>query len=541
LVNLTKTFGSLVACDHVSLDVKPGEVHALLGENGAGKSTLMRCLFGLAKPDDGWVEIAGQRVTISSPGDAIRSGLGMVTQEFSLVGPMSVTENVLLARSSWGRLDVAGGRAAVAAAAERLGVEVDPDARVEDLSIGERQRVEILKALVGDCRLLILDEPTAVLTPQDSVALFTAVRRLVAQGMGVLLISHKLREVLDIANRISVLRHGRLTATVDLATEQVEPADLARLMVGAEAMASPEFVEATGLDVVRPHQDGLFLKTEVDTGAHPVPVLAVKGLRVDGEARPLLQIDHLEVGSGEIVGVAGVSGNGQSELGAVLCAIKTPAAGTISLGGKDVTALGPAARFEAGLGRILEDRRASIAPTLSVEHTLVLEDLDAFKRGPFLNRHRIRRHAHKAIERYAIKAAPADPVGTLSGGNMQKVLLARALSRRPRAIIASQPTRGLDVGACEFVHDQLKACAADGAGVLLISEDLDEILLLADTIVVLYEGRIAATLARDDADMATLGLLMAGAQPGASAHAGAAAQPAATAPAAAGAAKEVAA
>ncbi len=517
LVGIRKAFGDLVANDDVSLTVRAGEVHALLGENGAGKSTLMRVLYGLTRPDAGQVLVDGVPVRITSPADAIAAGIGMVTQEFSLVGPMTVTENLLLASAGLGRLDLAGARRRVEAAAERLGVVIDPDAVVSDLSMGERQRVEILKALDHHCRVLILDEPTAVLTPQDSSALFAAVRRLTAEGMGVLLISHKLHEVTEAASRVSVLRRGRLTASMELGRgHDVQPRELAALMVGATAdarVAGGGAVDAVAIDAAAV---GLVVE-ETGTAAASAPsapaapaVLEVRGLRVDGDARALLDIADLTVRPGEIVGVAGVSGNGQAELVQALCGMRPVSAGQVLVCGTDVTGADPARRFRAGLGRLTEDRRGSVVGAMSVEQNLVLEDLASFRRGPFVDRARVRRHAVRLIEEYGIKAAPTDPVRSLSGGNMQKVLLARALARDPRAVVVSQPTRGLDVGACAYVHARLRDRRAAGAGVLLVSEDLDELIALSDRIVVLYAGRILGELAAADVTLERLGLLMAG-------------------------------
>ncbi|GHS87104.1 sugar ABC transporter ATP-binding protein [Actinomycetota bacterium] len=516
LVGIRKAFGDLVANDDVSLTVRAGEVHALLGENGAGKSTLMRVLYGLTRPDAGQVLVDGVPVRISSPSDAIGAGIGMVTQEFSLVGPMTVTENLLLASAGLGRLDLAGARRRVEAAAERLGVVIDPDATVSELSMGERQRVEILKALDHDCRVLILDEPTAVLTPQDSSALFAAVRRLTAEGMGVLLISHKLHEVTEAASRVSVLRRGRLTASVELRPgHAVQPRELAALMVGATGEARA--VGAGEADAVA--IDAAAVGLVVEDAPAPAPavsalaapaVLEVRGLRVDGDARALLDIAHLSVRPGEVVGVAGVSGNGQAELVQALCGMRPVSAGQVLVCGTDVTGADPARRFRAGLGRLTEDRRGSVVGAMSVEQNLVLEDLASFRRGPFVDRARVRRHALRLIEEYGIKAAPTDPVRSLSGGNMQKVLLARALARDPRAVVVSQPTRGLDVGACAYVHARLLDRRAAGAGILLVSEDLDELIALSDRIVVLYAGCILGELAAADVTLERLGLLMAG-------------------------------
>ncbi len=486
-------------------------MHALLGENGAGKTTLMRILYGLSRPDSGTISIGGEPVRITSPADAITHGIGMVTQHFSLVGPMTVTDNVLLAGAGVGRLDRRNGRRLVVEAAERIGVGIDPDARVDRLSVGEQQRVEILKALSRDCRVLILDEPTAVLVPQDIESLFRSIRRLTDAGMGVLFISHKLREVTTISDRVSVLRRGRIVDTV--ATRGASIPQLAELMVGRRTVgvrrSDRQTMHDTDLDAARSIDEP---DLEVDALDVPVdrPILSIRGLRLAGPSRNALDGIELTVNPGEIVGVAGVSGNGQTELVQVLSGVRHPDAGTIEVNQTDITGAAAADVIAAGLGRITEDRHACVVPHLTVEQNLVLEDLHRFRRGPFLDKRAIRAHASELIERFSIKAKPEDPVATLSGGNTQKVLLGRALSRDPLALVVSQPTRGLDVGAAEFVHTQLIARRAAGAGVLLISEDLEELLALADRIVVIYEGRLVGELPVADATPERLGLLMAG-------------------------------
>jgi general nucleoside transport system ATP-binding protein len=506
---IRKSFGDLVANDGVDLTLRPGEVHALLGENGAGKTTLMRILYGLTRPDRGQILIDGVPTTITSPKDAIRCGIGMVTQHFSLVKPMTVTENVMLSGARLGPLSLSVARAKVLAAADRLGVTIDADARVGRLSVGEQQRVEILKALYHDCRVLILDEPTAVLVPQDVEALFATVRRITAEGLGVLFISHKLREVASVSDRVSVLRRGRIIDTIDAAG--VEPRHLAELMVGRPT------VGVRRADTVRP--DGTDLAVaEVDDVPDPgaatagaAPVLDVEDLTVAGRGRNAVDGVTLQVHPGEIVGIAGVSGNGQRQLVDVLCGIEKPTGGRIRVGGRDVTGAGPHEVIAAGLGRIHEDRHGALLTDLSVEQNLVFEHLNEFRRGPFLNRHRIRAYAEDVIARFDIKAQPGDTVGSLSGGNVQKVLLARVLIREPKVIVVAQPTRGLDVGAAEYVHQQLLDRRAMGAGVLLVSEDLEELLALCDRLVVLFEGRVTGELATADAAPERLGLLMTGA------------------------------
>lgn len=517
LVDVRKSYGDLLANDGVNLTLNRGEVHALLGENGAGKTTLMRILFGLARPDGGTIRVDGQPLTITSPAVAIASGIGMVTQHFSLVGPMTVTENVMLSTTGLGRVDRRAARQRVIEAAERIGVRIDPDARVDSLSVGEQQRVEILKALARNCRVLILDEPTAVLVPQDVEALFASIRRLTAEGLGVLFISHKLREVSQISDRVSVLRRGQIIDTVP--TAGATASELALMMVGRPTVGvrradRPAAALAADVDLATARTVGdvdlATVRTLDQPGPLSEPVLVVKGLRLEGRSRAVLEGINLVVSAGEIVGVAGVSGNGQTELVEVVCGLRPPTSGSVAVDATDVTGAAPAAVIAAGLGRLTEDRHGCVVPKLSVAQNLVLEDLPRFRRRGLLDRAAIREHATELIDRFSIKAAADDPVGTLSGGNMQKVLLARALARDPVALVASQPTRGLDVGAAEFVHTQLLARRAAGGGVLLISEDLEELLALADRIVVMFDGRIVGEMPVTDATPEALGLLMAG-------------------------------
>ncbi len=491
LTGITKRFGDLLANDDVHLDVGRGEVHALLGENGAGKTTLMRILYGLTHADSGTIEVAGAPVVVRSPRDAIAAGVGMVTQHFSLVRPMTVAENLALGRSSGvGRLDLDAARATVRAASERYGVAVDPDVRVQDLSVGQQQRVEILKALSRECRVLILDEPTAVLVPQEVDALFTALRRLVADGLAVVFISHKLHEVRAISGRVSVLRRGRLIGTVPGATDERE---LAGMMVGRPL---------TG--ITRPDP------AEGSTGQ---PVLRVSAVSANGpHGLPALRDISFAIAAGEILGVVGVSGNGQTELAEVLAGMRSPTTGSVRVADVELAGATPSVVMAAGVGRIPEDRHASLVLDLPVSMNLILEHIDDFRGRGGLDERRIVAHANDLIARYRIKARPSDRVGTLSGGNIQKVLLARVLSRDPRVVIVAQPTRGLDVGATEYVRGELIARRAAGAAILLISEDLDELLALADRLVVLYEGRLMAELPADGADPERLGLLMAGRQ-----------------------------
>ncbi|WP_347565711.1 ABC transporter ATP-binding protein [Nocardioides sp. IC4_145] len=513
LTGITKRYGDLLANDDVSLRVAPGEVVAMLGENGAGKSTLMKVVYGLVRPDAGTVAVDGRPLDISSPKDAMGAGIGMVTQEFSLVETMTVTDNVALSGTGLGRVDRAETRRRVVEAMERVGVSLDPDRLVGSLSIGERQRVEIVKALFHDCRVVILDEPTAVLTPQDVRALFETVRRLRAAGLGILVVSHKLREVAEISDRVVVLRRGRLVG--DRVTATVRDEELAALMMGgstdevAAATATPagepsELEAAVGMGDPEPVQPA---------GAGPTtgePVLLLTGLTVSRGGRDVLSGIDLTVRAGEIVGLAGVSGNGQTELVEVLSGTLPVTSGTLEVDGQDVTSADVGRRLAAGLGRLTEDRRGSVVPQMSVEYNLVLEDLPAYTKRGLLDRKAVRAHAEAMIERFDIRARPADAVATLSGGNMQKVLLARALARRPRVLVVAQPTRGLDIGAYRYVHQQLDELRTEGAGVLLVSEDLDELRALSDRVVVLFRGEVVGEMPVAEASPDRLGVLMAG-------------------------------
>ncbi|MCB9137670.1 MAG: ABC transporter ATP-binding protein [Caldilineaceae bacterium] len=484
---IVKRFGPTLAGDHVDLAVRKGDVHALLGENGAGKSTLMRILYGLYHADSGEILVDGRPAVIRSPKDAIAHGIGMVTQHFALASPLTVTENIILGRTPNFRIDMDAAHAQVQAAAGRYGLEINPRAVVGDLAVGQRQRVEILKALYREARVLILDEPTAVLTPQETHQLFTELRRLQQQGLSVIFISHKLHEVMAITNRITVLRHGRVAGNVE--TRGTDERALAQMMVGrvTQPAVKPPAVE------------------EGD------PMLRIADLHAaDAKGVPALQGVNLTVCAGEIVGLAGVSGNGQSELVHILSGTGEAGRGAVRVGEKEITHADARAVMAAGVGRIPEDRHAGVVGDLSVEQNLVLEHLDDFRRGGMLDHKRIRSHARALIDAYQIKAAPGDRIRTLSGGNMQKVILARVLERAPAVIIVAQPTRGLDIGATEYVRRKLVEQRSRGAAILLISEDLDEIMELSDRIAVIYEGRIMGELTGAEATTERLGLLMSG-------------------------------
>jgi len=478
----------------VDLNVRWGEVHALLGENGAGKTTLMNVVYGLTRPDAGEVHFDGRQAHVSGPLDAIRLGIGMVHQHFMLIPPLTVAENVVLGRETARRgvIDLQQARREVAELARRYGLEVDAGARVAELSVGLQQRVEILKALYRGARLLVLDEPTAVLTPPEAERLFEVVHELTAAGSAVIFITHKLGEVMAVADRITVMRRGRVVATTSPA--ESSPAELARLMVG------------------RP----VLLRVEKGA-AHPGgPVLRLEDLTVHDERHGAAVDDvSLEVRAGEIVGVAGVEGNGQDHLVEAILGLRHARAGRILLGERDITHDTTRRVLMEGVGHIPADRYAmGVVPELSVADNLVLSDYDRppFARGILRQLAAVLEHARRVVAAFDIRAeSPEQPLGSLSGGNQQKVVVARELDSGPRLLVASQPTRGVDVGSIEFIHRQLVTRRDDGMAVLLVSSELDEILSLADRVAVMYQGRVVAVLEGGEIDPDRIGLLMAGA------------------------------
>jgi len=489
MLGITKTFGDLVANDNVDFQLRKGEIHALLGENGAGKTTLMRILYGLYHQDKGVIKVNEKPVEIHSPKDAISNGIGMVTQHFALVPPLSVAENVVLGNTDGFIVNRATIDEKVGEAAKRFGLEIDPKALVRHLAVGQRQRVEILKALYRNAKVLILDEPTAVLVPQEVDALFENLNRLKADGLSVIFISHKLHEVTQITDRVTVLRDGKLIGTVE--TSGMSQSQLAAMMVGRESFGVTRAEGQTPSTRAVLHIENLCAKND-------------KGLQA-------LTNINLDVQAGEILGIAGVGGNGQKELAETLCGVRVCAKGSIQLEGKELNGHSPAEFTRAGVGRIPEDRHEGMVADLSVKDNLALEHLTEFARKGVLDHKAIRQQSEDLIRKFQIKAKPGDPIRTLSGGNMQKVLLARVLSRNPKAVIVPQPTRGLDVGATDYVRQQLLEQKERGAAVLLISEDLDEILALSDRIAVIYEGEIVGILPAAEATPERLGLLMSGA------------------------------
>jgi len=490
---ITKEFPGVVANAGVDFEARTSEVHALLGENGAGKTTLMNVLTGLYRPDAGEIRIHGEPVHFHAPRDALDAGIGMVHQHFRLVETLTVAENLIL---GWHKprfwLGTRVGRRQVRDVSESLEMQVDPDARIWQLSVGEQQRVEIIKAVFRGSRVLILDEPTAVLTPQEARQLFKTLRIMAAEGHSVIVITHKLHEVMAVADRITVLRGGKSVATVSVS--EVTPRSLAALMVGREI--------AEARRVEREHSTGDVM-------------LEVEDLSAVGDRGGLaLKNVSLGVRSGEIVGVAGVAGNGQRELAEAIYGIRQVETGVVRVGGRALRPGDPRAAIAAGVAHIPEDRLGTgLAPSLSIAANVVLKSYRAppVSRGPLLLVRRMRELALGLIRRYDIKApGPDTPARNLSGGNLQKLVLGREFEGEPRVLVAAQPTRGLDVGAIETVHGYLREAASKGVAVLMISEDLDEIRALADRIMVMYEGEIVGELRAEASTVEEIGLLMAG-------------------------------
>ena len=488
---ITKRFPGVLANDDVSFEVAPGEVHALLGENGAGKTTLMNILTGLYRPDEGEIEVGGRIVELHSPRDAITAGIGMVHQHFRLVDTLSVSENIVLgSRTEPFLLNRASRTREVELISEALHMPVDPDAKIWQLSVGEQQRVEIMKAVRSGAQVLILDEPTAVLTPQEARQLFRTIRVMAAEGHSVIVITHKLHEVLEVSDRVTVLRGGRSIATVD--TPGATPESLAALMVGRD------------IDVAR--------RRESESTIGDV-VLDVEGITAAGDrGGDALKGVSLSVRAGEVLGIAGVAGNGQRELAEAVTGMRDLSAGTVSVEGKPLKTGDPRAAITAGIAHVPEDRmHTGVAPSLSIASNIALKSYRTEAVGPFLRLGLIRKRAQEVIERYDVKTpGPDTPARSLSGGNLQKVVLAREFSGEPRVLVAAAPTRGLDVGAIETVHGYLREAADREVAVLLISEDLDEVMMLSDRIVVMYEGAVAGEVDPRTATVEEIGLLMAG-------------------------------
>ncbi len=491
--NLTKRFPGIVATDAVNFTLEKGEIHALLGENGAGKSTLMNMLYGLYRPDEGQILLNGQPVQIAGPNDAIARGMGMVHQHFMLVPTLTVCENIILGNEVVKGLliDRTTAEQRISELARNFGLDIPVDAYVQDLPVGVQQRVEIVKALYRSAEVLILDEPTAVLTPQEADDLFVVIRRLKAQGKSIIFISHKLREVLALADRISVLRRGKLvgSTTPAAATE----ASLASMMVGRDVVLHIDKAKAQPT----------------------TPVLEVTQLTVNDE-RGNNAVDNvtLQIRRGEIVGIAGVQGNGQTELVAAITGMIPVQSGQITLDGQPITNQGTRRAIVAGMGHIPEDRHHhGLVLSYSIADNMVLS---TYNRAPFadgliINEAAIAQHADALVTRFDVRTASSHALAsTLSGGNQQKVVVARELARPLNVLVAAQPTRGLDVGSIEFIHKSIVQARDEGCGVLLVSAELDEILSLSDRILVMYRGQIIAEINGAEADRNQIGLLMAG-------------------------------
>lgn len=490
---IVKRFPGVVANDNVSFDVKAGEVHTLLGENGAGKSTLMKILYGIHQPDEGQVLLNGKPVSLSSPADAIANRIGMIHQHFMLVSSLTVAENVALGlkstRGPLTNLSVVSKR--IKELSERYGLQVDPDAYIWQLAVGERQRVEIIKALYRDVQLLVLDEPTAVLTPQEVDDFFVILREMTSDGRGLIFISHKLHEVMELSNRITILRNGRVEGTTT--PESTSREALAQMMVGREISTAR---------AERPP-------------ASPEVALKISSLTTKGDrgVDALVDVD-LELYAGEILGVAGVSGNGQRELAECISGLRASTKGSITVDGTELTGMNPQEVRDVGVAFVPEERmRDGAIGDFSVSDNLVLlNHTDArFSSKGFLRFKAIREHCSKLVKDYQVKTPDIDtPTKNLSGGNIQKVIIARELESNPRVLVAAQPTRGVDIGAAEYIHGRLIAQRNSGTAILVISEDLDEVMQLSDRIAVICEGKIMGVVDRDTASREQIGLLMAG-------------------------------
>jgi general nucleoside transport system ATP-binding protein len=496
LRGITKRFGPVVANDGIDFDLRPGEVHALLGENGAGKSTLMSILYGLYSPDEGEIRVNGELVGVDSPSKAISLGIGMVHQHFMLVPVMTVTENIVLGEEPrrGALLDVREGSRRVKELSDRYGLAVDPDAVIERVSVGMQQRVEILKTLYREARILILDEPTAVLTAQETKELFDVLRALKQDGVSIVFISHKLNEALEIADRVTVLRRGKRIDTVPTASATEE--SLARLMVGRDVL----------------------LRVDKEQSKPGEPVLEVEDLHVRDE-RGLAAVKgvNLNVRAGEVVALAGVDGNGQLELVQAIAGVRIPESGRVAIGGRDVSGLGVRATTEAGVAHIPEDRQLfGLVLNFTLAENLALREY----RKPPISNHGVlstgemKERARALLKEYDVRGGEPDTLaGALSGGNQQKVAVAREIASNPKLLIAHQPTRGLDVGAIEFVHRRLLTERANGRGILLVSLEFEEVRALADRILVIYEGRIVGEFPPDVSEE-QLGVAMTGGRAG---------------------------
>jgi simple sugar transport system ATP-binding protein len=492
---VVKRFGSFIANDRLDIVIRTGEIHAILGENGAGKSTLMNMLSGMLSPDEGEIWFKGAPVSFGSPRHAANAGIGMVHQHFMLVPALTVAENVMLGlRQGRGPLfRFKKAYADIRAVSDRFGLGIDPERRVSELSVGQQQRVEIVKTLFRGAEFIILDEPTAVLTPAEVLDLFRVLRTLKEEGKTIIFISHKLQEVRELCDRVTVLRLGKVVGTHEL--EGATPAELARMMVGRDV--------------------GAPLRTA--SSAEGETRFEARGLSASEQGVAVLRNIGFRIRAGEILGIAGVDGNGQRELSEALLGLREKDSGVVLLDGKELKRLHPRAMTELGVGYIPEDRhKEGLMLQMSIEENLIAKEYGKrlFSKAGFLNRRLVRQNADEQIRRFSIKTTGAAlPIGRLSGGNQQKVILARELMLNPKVLIAMQPTRGMDVGAAEYVHKRLLEARAEGCAVLLISTELEEILALSDRISVLYKGELLDTMDRETADRERIGMLMAGVAP----------------------------
>lgn len=489
---ITIRFGDVVANNNVNFELRKGEVHALLGENGAGKTTLMSVLYGLYQPQAGEIIVKGQKASIKSPNDAMELGVAMVHQHFLLTLPHSVTENIIVGLKSNGLfLDLSSAERKIMQLSTKYGLKIDPKATVGDLAVGEQQRVEIIKALYRDADILVLDEPTSMLTPQEEKALFSTLQSMVNQGLSIIFITHKLREVMEASNRVTVLRGGKVVGTVE--TSETNETELAKLMVGRPVV---ENIESRG-------------------SAKNPTVLQLKNVSALNNSNIMFLKDlSLELREGEILGIAGVDGNGQAELAEVIAGLRKVQGGEISMDNRPITNLPPRKIREWGLAYVPQDRlNTGLILEYSIAENLILDRwyTSEYSGKIFLRQEEMKKFAKQVVSDFEVKTPGIDvPVNSLSGGNLQKVLMARELARKPKVLIVHNPTRGLDIGATEYIHKQLVKQRDNGVGVLMISLDLDEILTVCDRLAVIYEGKIMAVMDRKDADVEYIGLLMGG-------------------------------
>ncbi|THF75129.1 ABC transporter ATP-binding protein [Cohnella fermenti] len=494
LKGITKRFPGIVANDSISLDLRQGEIHALLGENGAGKSTLMSILFGLYQPDEGEIRINGNKETIDGPGKAIKLGIGMVHQHFKLVQNFTVAENIVLGIEPRRGMAIDYRRAndRVRQLSEQYGLKVDPEVKIEEITVGMQQRVEILKTLYRGAEILIFDEPTAVLTVQEIQELIRILRSLAAEGKSIILITHKLKEIMEVSDRVTVIRRGKVVDT--LATAETNESELAEKMVGRRVSFE--------METQRCEPGGVLVR---------IDKLTCQGA---GKGKNILEEISMHIRAGEIYGLAGVDGNGQKELVEAIAGLRPIHSGSVRLGDSDLTQAGVRERMAAGMAQIPEDRQKhGLVLDFAVSENMVLTAYadDRFGKRGFLNDKEIRRHAVRLAHEFDVRSAGIQvPMRSLSGGNQQKAIIARELTREPRLLIAVQPTRGLDIGAIEFVHERLMQAKNEGKAILLVSYELDELYKLSDRIAVINEGRIMGELEREDVSDEKLGLMMAG-------------------------------